>query len=156
MPETAIREILQKALKYYPQISAGDIVLPVQLPVRVGAWLQMMRAAHDKEQNPFLANDVVTFGDFKLESATGRLENIKTGDVQTLTEKERAFIVTLARAEGRKLERSEMLLRVWGYKEDLETHTLETHLYRLRQKIEADPANPVNLVTRDSVYYLAT
>lgn len=156
VPETSPRDILQKALTLYPQLKPVTIFDLPPLPVRIGAWLQELQGEQHQKNNPFLSDEKIRFADFTLESATGQLQNIKTGEEQILTEKERAFIVALARAPERKMERKKILELVWGYKHDLETHTLETHLYRLRQKIEADPANPVNLVTKDSVYYLAS
>ena len=71
-----------------------------------------------------------------------------------LTDKEVALLATLAEAGAAGVPRALLLERVWGYKEDLETHTLETHIYRLRQKIEADPTAPVWLLTIEGGYKL--
>ena len=72
-----------------------------------------------------------------------------------LTEKERDILVALLQAPGRRIERRDMLEKVWGYASGVETHTLETHVYRLRQKLESDPAKPVILLTDGDGYALA-
>ena len=71
-----------------------------------------------------------------------------------LTEKETAILVFLARAGGRPVTRQALLDEVWAYAEGVETHTLETHIYRLRQKIEENPASPVCLLTLEDGYAL--
>jgi hypothetical protein len=57
-----------------------------------------------------------------------------------LTEKEAAILLYLHRAAGRAVPRQELLDEVWGYSRAVATHTLETHVYRLRRKIEATRA----------------
>jgi len=72
--------------------------------------------------------------------------------VVTLTDTEARLLACLLDAAGEDVERDVLLQRVWGYRPGLETHTLETHIYRLRKKIEADPANPSRIVTSGDGY----
>jgi DNA-binding response OmpR family regulator len=65
-----------------------------------------------------------------------------------LTEKETGVLRCLCRAGQRPVSRETLLQEVWGYNSGLTTHTLETHIYRLRQKIEKDAASPAILVTQ--------
>ena len=71
-----------------------------------------------------------------------------------LTEKETSILKFLYRAGGRMVERDVLLREVWGYNAEVTTHTLETHIYRLRQKIETDPGNARILVTETGGYRL--
>jgi len=71
-----------------------------------------------------------------------------------LTEKEAAILKYLYRASGRPVGRQILLNEVWGYNSAVTTHTLETHIYRLRQKIEPDPSNARLLVTEGGGYRL--
>ena len=72
-----------------------------------------------------------------------------------LTEKETNILKYLYRAGEKSVSREELLAEVWGYNAGVTTHTLETHVYRLRQKIEADPANARLLLTEAGGYRLA-
>ncbi|WP_174802205.1 response regulator transcription factor [Martelella limonii] len=79
-----------------------------------------------------------------------------TGDGQKirLTEKEASIIRYLYRAGQKVVTRDMLLEEVWGYNSGVTTHTLETHVYRLRQKIEEDPSNARILVTENGGYKL--
>lgn len=71
-----------------------------------------------------------------------------------LTEKETNILKYLYRAGGKPVAREELLSEVWGYNANVTTHTLETHIYRLRQKIEPDPSNARLLLTESGGYRL--
>ena len=71
-----------------------------------------------------------------------------------LTEKETAILKYLYRAGNQMITRETLLNEVWGYNAAVTTHTLETHVYRLRQKIETDPSNADILVTVTGGYQL--
>lgn len=74
---------------------------------------------------------------------------------QELTDKESAILIALANAAEAGLHREQLLAEVWGYRTDMETHTLETHLYRLRQKLEKMQA-PHLLRVENGRYRLVT
>ena len=71
-----------------------------------------------------------------------------------LTEKETSIIKFLYRSGEQAISRETLLQDVWGYNAGVSTHTLETHIYRLRQKIERDPAHAEILVTEGGGYKL--
>ena len=73
-----------------------------------------------------------------------------------LTEKETNILKYLYRANSNVVARDVLLHEVWGYNAGVTTHTLETHIYRLRQKIEPDPANARILVTEPGGYRLVS
>src|SRR5689334_18223872 len=77
-----------------------------------------------------------------------------TGSKLKLTEKETAILRFLYRAETKVVTRDVLLAEVWGYNANVTTHTLETHIYRLRQKIEKDPSSAQILVTEGGGYKL--
>ena len=71
-----------------------------------------------------------------------------------LTEKETNILKFLYRAQDGVVQRDVLLHEVWGYNAGVTTHTLETHIYRLRQKIEPDPSHARLLVTESGGYRL--
>jgi DNA-binding response OmpR family regulator len=86
-------------------------------------------------------------------SAKLLLETAKNRKIR-LTDKESNILKFLYRAAGKPVPRQVLLNEVWGYNSAVTTHTLETHIYRLRQKIEADPANTRLLLTEGGGYRL--
>lgn len=90
---------------------------------------------------------VLDFGRLILRTPSGQ-------DV-SLTDTEARLLAMLFDADGAELDKETLLQRVWGYRPGLDTHTLETHIYRLRQKIETNPTNPTFLMTTEAGYRLA-
>ncbi|MFN3607955.1 MAG: response regulator transcription factor [Hyphomonas sp.] len=78
----------------------------------------------------------------------------KEGRRIRLTEKETEILKFLYRAGGKAVARETLLSEVWGYNAAVTTHTLETHIYRLRQKVEPDPSNAQLLLTDTGGYRL--
>jgi DNA-binding response OmpR family regulator len=121
-------------------------------PFRLGALLARLRAhIHQHERS----NDVVyTIGSFTFNPSTKFLVNNEDAKKIRLTDKETAILKYLYRAGERVVGRDILLDKVWGYNMDVESHTLETHVYGLRQKIEPDPSNARILLTEPGGYRL--
>ncbi len=85
---------------------------------------------------------------------TAKLLQGREGTRIRLTEKEAAILLYLHRAGGRSVPRAELLGEVWGYSSAVTTHTLETHVYRLRRKIEPDSQQARLLLTDEGGYRL--
>ena len=96
---------------------------------------------------------VFSIGQYTFRPSQKLLIEEEGGKVR-LTEKETAIMKYLYRAEQKIIGRDELLEQVWGYNSGVTTHTLETHIYRLRQKIEIDPSNARLLVTEGGGYKL--
>ena len=94
----------------------------------------------------------IPLGPYLFFPAEGYLD--RDGQKTRLTEKERDILLVLLDAGGQLVLRRALLDSVWGYASGVETHTLETHIYRLRQKIETDPARPQILLTAEDGYAL--
>lgn len=123
----------------------------VTKPFRFAVLLARIRAQlrqHDASEDA-----VFTIGPYTFRPSSKVLVNSKTQKVR-LTEKETAILRFLYRAGQEPVSRETLLQEVWGYNSGVTTHTLETHIYRLRQKVEQDAANPVILVTEAGGYKL--
>jgi DNA-binding response OmpR family regulator len=91
----------------------------------------------------------------RFQPATKMLVDRATERKVRLTEKETGILKFLYRAGDRVVARDVLLHEVWGYSAQVTTHTLETHIYRLRRKIEPDPGQATILVTEEGGYRLA-
>jgi DNA-binding response OmpR family regulator len=97
---------------------------------------------------------VFTIGPYTFRPSAKLLVEKDNNQKVRLTEKETSILKYLYRAGDRAVGRDVLLNEVWGYNAGVTTHTLETHIYRLRQKIEADPAEAHILVTEPGGYRL--
>lgn len=93
-------------------------------------------------------------GPYQFQPANKMLLERDNGKKLRLTEKETSILKYLYRAGGKPVGRDELLTEVWGYNSGVTTHTLETHVYRLRQKIEPEPGNARLLMTEPGGYSL--
>ncbi len=123
----------------------------VTKPFRFAVLLARVRAQLRQHEN---SEDVtLTVGQYTFKPSQKLLVD-KKGAKLRLTEKETAIIKYLYRAGDKVVTRDVLLEEVWGYNSGVTTHTLETHVYRLRQKIERDPSNAEILVTESGGYKL--
>lgn len=122
----------------------------VAKPVRLGVLMARLRA-HLRQYE--LADDATfQIGPYSFRPAVRMLVD---GHKRIhLTEKETAILKYLYRMADRPVSRAVLLGEVWGYNSRVSTHTLETHIYRLRQKLEPEPGNYRYLVTEPEGYRL--
>ncbi len=121
-------------------------------PFRMAELLARLRAQLRSFENS--EDAVFSIGPYTFRpSAKLLLEPLKNRKIR-LTEKEAAILKYLYRAGTRPVARQVLLNEVWGYNSAVTTHTLETHIYRLRQKIEPDPSNARLLLTEGGGYRL--
>lgn len=121
-------------------------------PFRLGVLLARLRA--QLRQHETSEDAIFTIGPYSFRPAA-KLMTDKNGKKKIrLTEKETAILKYLFRAGDQATTRDTLLNEVWGYNVGITTHTLETHVYRLRQKLELDPSKAEILITEPGGYRL--
>ena len=124
----------------------------VTKPFRFAVLLARIRAhlrSHEQSEDAVFA-----IGPYEFRPAGKMLVDDKGKKIR-LTEKETNILKYLYRAGEKPVSREELLAEVWGYNAGVTTHTLETHVYRLRQKIESEPTAAKLLITEAGGYRLA-
>jgi DNA-binding response OmpR family regulator len=123
----------------------------VTKPFRFSVFLARIRAQLRQHE----ASEDATFaiGPYSFRPSAKQLTDTKGAKIR-LTEKETAILKFLYRAGEKAITRDVLLSDVWGYNSGVTTHTLETHIYRLRQKIEKDPTKSEILLTEGGGYKL--
>ena len=124
----------------------------VTKPFRFNVLLARLRAQlrlHEQSEEA-----VFTIGPYTFRPSQKVLVNDAARRKVHLTEKETAILKYLYRTGGQVVGREKLLGEVWGFNSAVTTHTLETHVYRLRQKIEKDPSRAEILVTEPGGYRL--
>ncbi|AVX02855.1 response regulator transcription factor [Maritalea myrionectae] len=123
----------------------------VTKPFRFSVLLARVRALlrqHDQSEDV-----VFSIGPYRFHPSTKTLEADDERKIR-LTDKETSILKFLYRQGAKTVSRDVLLQEVWGYNNRVTTHTLETHIYRLRQKIERDPTHARLLVTEEGGYRL--
>ncbi|MFC4271627.1 response regulator [Sneathiella chungangensis] len=124
----------------------------VAKPFRIGVLLARIRA--QLRQHEQSEDAVFTIGPYSFRPAAKLMLHKETAQKVRLTEKETAILKYLYRAGNKVVTRDILLNEVWGYNAGVTTHTLETHIYRLRQKIETEPSDAKILITEPGGYRL--
>jgi DNA-binding response OmpR family regulator len=122
----------------------------IQWPVRLGALLARMQAHKTARRS----GGAVRIGPYELNAADCVLYEAGTGRLVRLTELELKLLNYLIDAGGALVDREQLLEQVWGYRADADTHTVETHVWRLRQKVETDDPATHFVVTETGGYRL--
>lgn len=128
----------------------------IRLPVQIGFLLSRIRAHISLYESSGEA--ILALGPYQLRAGLRQLV-LPDGSAVRLTEKEIKILRFLHRANGQPVSRDVLLAEIWGYNSQISTHTLETHIYRLRQKSEGgndhSPSQSPLLVTDPGGYRLA-
>jgi DNA-binding response OmpR family regulator len=124
----------------------------VTKPFRLSVLLARLRAHLRQSEHSDAA--AFTIGPYLFQPGAKLMTDASRRKKVRLTEKETAILKYLYHNGDHPIGRKALLGEVWGYNAGVTTHTLETHVYRLRQKIERDPAHAEILVTEPGGYRL--
>ena len=165
LPEAAGGELCRRLRRARPRVpivmlAGADAAVGAELgaddcvakPFRFGALLARLRAHLGRGAAG--DNGGLTIGPYTFRPAAKLLLDPSRRRSVRLTEKETAILDYLYRAGDRPIAREALLDAVWGYQEGVTTHTVETHVYRLRRKIERVPGRAEILVTEPGGYRL--
>ena len=125
----------------------------IETPMRFTAFATRLYHCIISHENQDKKGFVVGYFTFNPKTKTAK-SNLDSCEHQ-LTEKEADILTYLYRAGGKPVDRDTLLREVWGYNAEVTTHTLETHIYRLRQKIDPDPNHPL-IISDDGGYRLVS
>jgi DNA-binding response OmpR family regulator len=123
------------------------ITKPFKFPVLL-ARIRVHLRQHEQSEDAAFA-----IGPYLFKPATKTLFCSRASKIR-LTEKETLMLKHLLAARGKAVSREELMQKVWGSNSDAASRTLDTHIYRLRQKIEKTSTRPELLVTEDGGYRL--
>jgi DNA-binding response OmpR family regulator len=121
-------------------------------PVRVSELKARLRAHLREHENSEHA--VLMIGPYQFKPGTRSLHDPIANRHILLRHKEATILKCLYRTAGQSLSRAALLSEVWGYSTAVRTHTVETHIYRLRQKVEPNPTRPSIILNAGDGYSL--
>ncbi len=117
------------------------IVKRLQYPFRAGELIDIISSFAITS-----VKRIFSFGDYKFDSEKSI---IYKGEKQIkLTDKEANIIEYLCKEQNKSYSKDELLKDIWGYDEGIDTHTLESHIYRIRQKLDDD----MIILNKDGLY----
>ena len=83
------------------------------------------------------------------------ISNLRTNSIEHLTEKENNLLIYFYSKKNEEIKKKDILTKIWGFSEKINTHTLETHIYRLKQKLNKIDKNlSLSLRNKKGLYYL--
>ena len=148
-PQTPILVLLKQSDE---KLKENNFIKYENKPIVLNDFINKLRSFINLAFN---SNDgVLKFNKYCLHPLNKEIVNLRNKETVKLTEKEVAIIQYLYKIKDRIVTKTELLQQVWGYSPEVTTHTIETHIYRLRQKVEHDDISAQLIVTEDGGYIL--
>ena len=122
----------------------------INIPLSISNIIQIIESLIREEVNKM--NDI-TMGKFSLDVVGRKISLNKVNE--KLTEKETEILWMLLNKIGHQISQKELLKEIWGYDESIETRTLETHIYRIRKKLNSIGAKDYKISNIDNSYILS-
>lgn len=160
-PDMVIVDQDQKHLKDFPKVpnilltSETDVsgnFVTIQKPFRLVDFFKNLISIIQRFENT--AEGYLSFNQYELRPSTKEIYNHRNSELIKLTEREVAILKYLYKHQENMVTKNDLLENVWGYNKDASTHTIETHIYRLRQKIEHDDEKAQVIETQEGGYKL--
>lgn len=130
-----------------------ELNICLQKPLRLMRLFDVVRSANNKLDGSEAG--CLTFNDYRLYPNKREIVDLVSGNVFKLTEKEVGIIKYLYRKAPEFVSKNDLQTNVWQYNEEVTTHTIETHIYRLRQKVEQENGRRL-IITDKGGYKLKT
>jgi len=122
----------------------------IKIPLSISNVIQIIESLIREEANKM--NDII-IGNFSLDVVGRKISLDKVNE--KLTEKETEILWKLLNKIDSKIPQKEFLKEIWGYDENIETRTLETHIYRIRKKLNSIGAKDYKINNIDNSYILS-
>ena len=121
-------------------------------PIVLSGLLNQIQSSINVFENS--SEGILRFGNYELHPSSKEILNLKTKEVDKLTEREVSIIQYLYKAPNKTVSKMELLQDVWEYSADVSTHTIETHIYRLRKKVEKEDSSTPFIIAEEGGYKL--
>ena len=122
----------------------------INIPLSISNVIQIIEGLIREEANKM--NDII-IGNFSLDVVGRKISLNKINE--KLTEKETEILWKLLNKIDHRIPQKEFLKEIWGYDENIETRTLETHIYRIRKKLNSIGAKDYKINNIDNSYILS-
>ena len=122
----------------------------MNIPLSLSNIIQVIESLIREEKNKM--NDII-IGNFSLDTVGRKISFDKVNE--KLTEKETEILWKLLNKIDHKIPQKEFLKEIWGYDESIETRTLETHIYRIRKKLNSIGVKNYEIKNIDNSYILS-
>ncbi len=124
----------------------------ISKPIKLSFLLDELKSCINIFENS--KDGFLSFNKYVVRPISKDIVNKRNNEEIKLTEKEISILKYLYKNKDRLISKNELLQEVWGYSPDVSTHTIETHIYRLRQKVEHDDPEAQLILTADGGYQL--
>ena len=124
----------------------NSLNINLKKPFALSHFFDILRSANNKLDNS--EDGYLNFGIYELHPLEKEIKNCRNNDIIKLTEREVGIIKYLYKFSNTFISKNELQKNVWKYNEDVSTHTVETHIYRLRRKVEKNNAQQLILTDK--------